>query len=289
MSQGVPGRPWMLAHDTEAHRWLIIATCGFLLRYPQALDAAEWRRPKGLEKAADSFRRLGYELYVLEYDLTDCINELLTAYQTLYSDPEALHKKKFAVVYHVDNFYVRVHKFIEDVYRLMARIVGLDHTQKVGPSQLSRQGQVVTALHHRKFYNIANALRAFVGETSIVEAVNARNLFVHQYRDEPEWSMLGPENRLLEFETSDDQDGECIRRLTEADDVDRYADQKANQLIAVLTPIGTLRWRLYDGARDELERLLLRSPDATKSRWNWFVEMCQAERELAKMVEAGQA
>ena len=28
--------------------------------------------------------------------------------------------KKFSIVYHVDNFLVRVHKYREDVYRLLA-------------------------------------------------------------------------------------------------------------------------------------------------------------------------
>src|SRR5439155_1172857 len=82
----------------------------FLLRWSEAFktDVSMWSQ--GMKSKRDSFIRFGVELDVLELDLELTVDELRTAYQVLYGAPEHLARKKFAVVYHTDNFYVRTHK-----------------------------------------------------------------------------------------------------------------------------------------------------------------------------------
>lgn len=265
----------IVALEPEARRWFEVAVFGFWLGYPKALNADSTAgRPEGLETEADSFRRLGNELYALEYDLVQCLNEFTTAYEVLYRDPEHLGLKKFAVVYHTDNFHVRVHKLRETVYRLLALVVGLDHTRRPAPGDLSHQReQVRNGLHRQQLRVIAEALRAFESNRWIKQAVEARNLFVHKFRNEPEWPMLGPAARLHEFEADPDDLAEEIRRLTESDDLDRYAERKAEDLLQTLETIRTFRDSLYEVFLDELVKLLATQPAEIKQRFQWVADL----------------
>lgn len=223
--------------DPDAGRWLDASFYGFLLRHPEALGAELPIRPRSMKEQADLFRRFGYELYVLEYDLTESLNEFKTAYEVLYRDPKELGLKKFAIVYHTDNFHVRVHKLIENVYRLLGLMVGLDQTKRPVPGDPPQREQVRKGLHSGNLDSIANRLNAFEGDQWIRHAVEARNAFVHRYREEPkewQWSMLAPTSRVQEFEPSDDIMAKELRQLTEPRFLDDYADRKANDLSQAL-------------------------------------------------------
>ena len=79
----------LVAPDANCDRWIEISRVGFWLRHPAALDAGK-DRPDGLEDPLDGFERLGNELAILEYDLTQCINEFLLGYQLLYQTGSAV-------------------------------------------------------------------------------------------------------------------------------------------------------------------------------------------------------
>lgn len=269
----------MIKHDAQGGEWVSIAVYGFWLRHPKALDADSPSAPKGLEESASQFRRLGNELRVLESDLTQCLNELKTAHEVLYRDPEHLALKKFAVVYHADNFYVRVHKLVENVYGLLALMVGLDHSRRPSPGELSRKEPVRRGLERRRFGAIAAALRAFEENRWVKEAVEARNLFVHQYREEPRWPMLAPEGRLREFEGGQDAAGELVRGL-EARDLGLYADRKAEELLETLGVIREFRAKLLAILEEEVASLIRTVSPEAKKRLQAFLDWVDFWRAL---------
>jgi Cthe_2314-like HEPN len=198
----------VVATDPDFDRWVTISQLGFWLRHPAALTAGK-DRPEGLEDLAQ-FERLGQELAILEYDLSQCLNEFLAGYQILYQEPKALPLKKFSVVYHTDNFHVRVHKLIENVFLLLALLVGTMVRRKEDWKKA-----VKTGLHRLRFESIAEALRRFEEDARIRRAVEARNLFVHHYREDPKWPMLHPAARIREA-VATDAVAEQVRKLTES-------------------------------------------------------------------------
>src|SRR5689334_14081733 len=101
-----------MRRQDEASLWNMIAGFSFWLRHPSELGSYPRVSPDFIP-ALDGFLRYGFELEVLEHDLTECINEFSQACDTLYVEPQDLHLRKFSAVYHVDNFHVRVHKFLE--------------------------------------------------------------------------------------------------------------------------------------------------------------------------------
>lgn len=222
--------PDILLREPEAHRWLEASLYAFWRRHQNALDAEDPYRPGGLEEEADRFRRFGQELQVLEWDLTECLNEFRTAYRLLYRDKKDLALKKFSIVYHTDNFYVRVHKLIEDIYALLGLTVGLDPKRKPRAGTLSRRQQVWQVLNQPGLGTIASTLRGFENYRLVKRAVEARNMFVHLYREEPQhewrWAMLAPVSRLQEFTEDPDEIEAELRRVSEPEHLDDYADQK---------------------------------------------------------------
>lgn len=271
---------YVVVPDAGSTRWVEISRIGFWLRHRQTLDAAK-DRPEGLEDQLRGFGRLGNELAILEHDLTQCINELLLGYQVLYHEPEDLALKKFSVVYHTDNFHVRVQKLIDNVYRLLALVVGLDPTRKVGTKETKEQ--VSQGLYRLRLEPIAEALRDFERNEHIKQVVEARNLFVHHYREEH------PESRLHEV-TAGDTVAEQVRRLTEAGDLDRYADRKANQLERTLNAIQRFRDRFDNVFTDELSKAVSALPPATRQRLPPFVDgitgLGSRSEQLASMIRA---
>ena len=111
---------------TELLTWQTMSLYAFLLRHRDVFRSDQRTWSDELRAKHNIFLRYGIELDVLELDLKLTLDELRDAYQVLYDAPERLARKKFAVVYHVDNFYVRVHKLLENVYGILARMVGLD-------------------------------------------------------------------------------------------------------------------------------------------------------------------
>lgn len=184
-----------------------------------------------------------------------------------------------SLVYHADNFYVRVHKLVENVYGLRALTVGPDHSRRPAPGELSRKGQVRRGLERRWFRPMAAALRAFEENRWVKGAVEARNLFVHQYREEPRWPMLSPESRVREFEGGQDAVGELIRGL-EAGDLGVYADRKAGELLETLGVIWEFRGKLLAIFEEEVASLIRTASPEAKKRLQPFLDSVDFWRAL---------
>lgn len=131
-----------LRSDPEASNWFVISLLGFWVRYPDAIGTGTATVPEYLAGAVHLFTRYWYELAILEDDLADCIDEFRMAYEHYYSGSSFLRLKKFVVVYNVDNFYVRVHKLIENLYRLLGQLVDLDPGRAPKPGEPSFRKQV---------------------------------------------------------------------------------------------------------------------------------------------------
>jgi hypothetical protein len=228
------------SRDQDASRWIEISLLAYFMRYPGT-------NSNSLEPMADPLRgflRYGHELRVLEHDLTECINEFQQAHEVLYHGPEHLELKKFAIVYHIDNFYVRIHKFIEDVFALLGLSVGLDPTRKPRRQEPPFRELVRTALTTCKFDPVLQILRAFEDNSWIRRAVGARNLFVHRFREDPQHSL----ESILRFNDppTEDELARDIRRLYQSNDLDEYASRKVRELSDTLEAVRDFRNQLAD-------------------------------------------
>ena len=237
--------------DPEADRWYSMAVFGFWLRHREALEAMPPKVPEGLVAEQESFRRLGWELTVLESDLANCVHELYTAFESLYADPNVLFRKKFAVVYHIDNFYVRVHKLIDNLYRLVAMVADIE--PRARDAQFRRELKM--ALMRKGIKAIAELLRTLEKKKWIRQAKDARNLFVHLYRDEPKWPMLSPRERFYQSVGGYDDLAEQTCQITDPDRLDHYAERKAEELLQTLSVIREFRDQLHDAFVENLVQL----------------------------------
>jgi len=277
------GDSWSLVRlDAEAFRWQELAQYAFWLRYPAALDSVRPGQPPGMEEAAATFRRYGEELNVLEHDLTECLNEFKQSYQVLYREPSAIAKKKFSIVYHVDNFLIRVHKFRENLYRLLALAVGLDHSGRPRLADSLREERVANALERRRFTSIATCVQAFDRDPHIAAAIAARNLFVHQFREDPGRPELEAASRINDFE---DPIARQVSALTDLPAIDRYADRKADDLLRILDAIRDFRNTLYEAIKHEFVALVSQRSPETRRRFQPFVDAWNAERDLFRLAE----
>jgi hypothetical protein len=170
----VRDKKWsIVARDPGANNWRDLAWYAFWLGSPAVLDEEPSRWSKELKARARDFQQIGSNLSVLEHDLAECLNEFKTGYEVLYS-AEHLALKKFSIVYHVDNFLVRVHKLRETVYRLLALMVGIHPDRRYMPKEPLHQ-RVEEALRRRKLERVLSVLRR-VKERPIERAIAERNL-----------------------------------------------------------------------------------------------------------------
>src|SRR5262249_40589292 len=151
------------------------------------------------------FERIGEELWILEWDLAGTLNEFKTGYQLA----DNRNAKKFSIVYHTDNFNMRVYKLMEDVQALLELVGGRDPRRRPPKGEPPRQEFVEALLEERGLASILSLLRGFRERPSIKAAVKDRNRFVHSYRDEPDdewrWKMLVPAARLRDYHGTTDQ------------------------------------------------------------------------------------
>lgn len=245
----------IVSPDPEADSWHILAVFGFWLRHPEALKATPPNVPQDLVGEQGAFQRLGWELSILELDLAYCIHELYTAFEALYADPDILFRKKFAVVYHIDNFYVRVHKLMDNTYLLAEKVAGFNWESR--REDRPTRKQVKDALRLRKLSSVSRALETFEKNKWIRQAMEARNLFVHLYRDEPNWRiLLSPMDRFYESVGGyEDPEAERIRQITESPDLDRYAKLKAKEFLRTLSVIRKFRDQLREAFAENLAQL----------------------------------
>jgi hypothetical protein len=230
-----------MQRQDEASLWNLIANFSFWLRHPTELGPTFPRMSRELISTFDGFSRYGFELEVLEHDLAECINEFVQACETLYAEPEHLELRKFSAVYHVDNFHVRVHKFLEDVMALLGLLAGLDPEKRRRRDAPPFRVAVHKALGNRGFHSVVDLLQSFERDPKVEAAMDARHRFVHRYRDEPKWPMLHPRRR---YWPARDALGEAVRTL-EGADLDRYVAKKRRDLEEVVRRARLFRNRLF--------------------------------------------
>lgn len=272
----------VLLRDADAERWRAIALDAFWLRFPAGLDADRPAQPPRMEELAVRFRRYGVELNVLEHDLAECLNEFKQSYEVLYRGPSAIAQKKFSIVYHVDNFLVRVHKFREDIYRLLALTAGLDHFGTPRRSDTPSEAQVETALQRRRLGSISDCVREFDHDPRIRAAIAARHLFVHQVRDDQGRPELSAQSRARDFE---DPIAAEVSAITDVPAIDRYADRKADELLAVLDVIRKFRNILYEAFEDEVVKVIAKRAPETRCRFQPFVDLWNLRRGRRPLAE----
>lgn len=274
----------VVLRDPDASRWLDLSAWAFWLRHPEALDS---QPSDGLLNEAQQFRRLGQELHVLEYDLTSVLFEFKTAYQVDYQGGEHLSLKKFSIVYHTDNFHVRVHKMIENIEALFALLGGVDPTRRPRKGEPSRRELMETALGTERRVTL-RLLRQFRENDLMKRAVEARNRFVHLYRDEPDvewrWAMLAPAARIREYDHGSDKLAEELRRLAEPEHLDGYADEQADRLLEALRVIQLFRDRLWGFLLQDVAELVRTRSAKTQERYQWLILLAEFWRDLEKSV-----
>jgi hypothetical protein len=255
----------IVAQDDTAGNWYSLSLNGFYLRYPLLLKRCVPPRdfseePPEVVEAWRVPRRYGQELQVVEHDLTECINHMKTDYETIYGHEslqgKSLHLKRFSIIYHIDNFYVRVHKLINNLYTLMSLMVGLQPRKGESRGEFKTQREDLgRALRRRGIATMAELLDGFERNPLIVRAREARNLFVHGYGAElvPKWeATLGVEARLGGDVSEGDEIGRLIRQITQDEDLTRFGDERADELLQTLMVIRDFRDRLYAASQEAL-------------------------------------
>jgi hypothetical protein len=86
------------------------------------------------------------------------------------------------------------------------------------------------------------------------------------------WNMLHPASRVREA-TVPDAVAKHVRQLTEAGDLDRYADRKADELEGTLKAIPPFRDSLLDGFVAELRNVVSALWPATRQHLPGFVDL----------------
>jgi hypothetical protein len=242
----------VVLRQPEGHRWQELSFYVFRLGHLEAVAATWFPLFDALESERARFERVGEELWILEWDLAGCLNEFKTGYQLA----ENLNAKKFSIVYHTDNFNMRVYKVIEDVEALLALLGGRDPKRAPRKGEPSRRAFVEALLKDKGLASILDLVRHSRERPLIKAAIEDRNLFVHSYRDEPDpewrWRMFVPAARLREYDNRIDQVAEELRHMVEPTLVDDYADAKADALLETLREIQAFRDDLYGNVLAEL-------------------------------------
>jgi hypothetical protein len=266
---------WSLVlRQDEAGHWVHLAAMAFVLRHFETVAARRAPLPEVLHQLPDAlgrefaeFIRFGEELHVLEWDLTECLNEFKAGYQ----HAGYLNLKKFSVVYHTDNFNARVYKLIENVEALLALLGGIDPARRPEKDEPSRRRSMEESLRADKRHSILKLMRRFRERDSIKSAVEVRNRFVHLYRrDEPDWrwGMFVPAARLSEWSTADEFAAK-LRGLAESPHVDDYADAQADRLYETLREIQRFLDDLYGAVLSDLAMRVAGQDEETQVHFQW--------------------
>ena len=231
----------IVLRDLSARNWDHLSLLAFIVSYLGELVVSSPEfPPEALRPIYGEFRRYGAELEILEDDLRQCLNEFSMAVE-MYSEPESLPIKKFALVYHTDNYNVRVHKLVANLFVLLAYTCKVGRRTPEDPEGPFRS-LVIRNLRECGLGGVAQRVRAFQGSKYIMPAVDDRNRFVHSYRVEPEWPSLRPTER---YDDTEDELAVKIRQIDQTTDLDRYAKRKVGELTKALEAIRTFRDDLF--------------------------------------------
>lgn len=270
----------VVLRQREAHRWHEVSFYAFLLRNLSAVAENWFPLADPLERERAGFERVGEELWLLEWDLAGTLNEFKTGYQLA----ENLNAKKFSIVYHTDNFNMRVYKLMEDVEALLALIGGRDPRRGPRKGESPRREFVDALLKEHGLTSILHLLRRFRELPLVKAAIVDRNRFVHSYRDEPDdewrWRMLVPAARLRDYDSGTDELADELRRLAEPSLVDEYADAKADALLDTLDEIRVFRDQLYGTVLAELAGRVSTQTATVQNRLRSIVDANERWRDL---------
>lgn len=268
--------------QAEATRWLDVSEFAFFLCHAEGLTSTSFSTASSRSET-HRFRRIGQELHILEWDLTQCLNEFKLSYEVNYR-AEHLALKKFSIVYHTDNFNVRVHKVNESVEALLALVGGIDPKRRSRKGQPSRRELVEDALKRDNRRAILELIRRFREHPSVKHAIEARNAFVHIYRDEPErdWrgGMLTPAARIRYLESAHDPFETELPRIADSPHVDAYADAQADELFAVLQDVRQFRDDLYGVLLGDLAALVATQSEEVRQQFRWVLDIHEVWREM---------
>jgi len=274
--------------QVEAERWLDVAEFAFFLCHAEELASTPFSTATARSEFY-RFRRIGQELHILEWDLTQCLNEFKLSYEVDYR-AEHLALKKFSIVYHTDNFNVRVHKVNESVEALLALLGRIDPTRRSRKGEPSRRELVENALKRDNRQAALDLIRRFREHPSIKNAIEARNAFVHIYRDEPErdWrgGMLAPAARIGDVASAHDPFERELRRLVDPPHVDAYADAQADRLFQALQDVRQFRDDLYGVLLGDLAALVATQSEEARQRFKWVLDIAAFWREMLREIRS---
>jgi hypothetical protein len=203
-------------------------------------------------------------------------------------DSKHLALKKFSIVYHRDNFYVRVHKFVENVHALIALVAGVDPATRPRRNERSIREQTRSALDDKGFGSLLEFDRELDAHRVIQRAREQRNAFVHLYRDERrDWrgAMLAPVARIREYGSSPDELATELRRIAEPQHLDDYADRKADELFDLLRDIRVLRDKLYGILLRGVAAVVSTRSAETQERLRWLLDWAETWRDLEQSAD----
>lgn len=274
--------------QVEAERWLDVSEFVFFLCHAEELTSTPFSTANA-RSAFHRFRRIGQELHILEWDLTQCLNEFKLSYEVNYR-AEHLALKKFSIVYHTDNFNVRVHKVNESLEALLALLGRIDPTRRPRKGEPSRRELVENALKRDHRQATLDLIRRFRERPPIKNAIEARNAFVHIYRDEPErdWrgGMLVPAARIGDIASAHDPFEKELRRLVDPPHVDAYADAQADRLFEALQDVRQFRDDLYGVLLGDLAALVATQSDEARQRFQWVLDIDAFWREMLREIRS---
>lgn len=151
------------------------------------------------------------ELDCLHEDLDFILFELDGSVRFFYQDK--LDLKRLALIYHADNFYLRVHAYREKAFKLINHYLGLKIHDE---NQDSKFNEIVLAeVHRRGHKEVEELLRNLCREGLFREAFRRRNHFVHRLA-ERDWPMLAAGRRISDHAVSPSEVEE-IDRVTNLD------------------------------------------------------------------------
>jgi hypothetical protein len=208
-------------------------------------DSAEdppWRKHFAQLDADDQREVVSYcqELDCLHQEFRFILAEMDQSVQALYSD--SLHLKRLSLIYHTDNFYLRVHAYRERVFRLINHFFGL----KVSGRQLTNNS-VLEKLRGLGRPELVGLLGELERDRMFSRAMWLRNRLAHGPAERDwrgHWPSLEARARIDDvfFGRSE------ISALDRVTDLDRAHDAKQESL-------GALRDRL-EKFRNELVAML---------------------------------
>lgn len=188
---------------------------------------AHWRK---LDKA-DQEAVVAYceELDCLHDDLRFILEEMDQSVGTLYADH--LELKRLALVYHIDNFYFRIHAYREKLFRLVNHFLSL----RVNDGGRFNQ-RIIGALRGRGLHALMQLLRRFDRDRVLREAIDLRHLLVHAIARR-EWPTVTTGRRLDDRMLAKSE----IYVLDRVTDLDRLYETRQRRLGRILSRLEQFR------------------------------------------------